>query len=223
MTKTFYNDRSVANQMKPERTALVIVDMQNDFGHSDGYLGKMGQDVSQVQSIVPAIERLVESARRAGVLVVWTKNEALPGGRSDSPAWLAFKGTAFELNAPTYTLKNSWGQEFMEPLQPLDEEPVVVKYRSSGFDHTPLDLILRANAIESVVVIGCATDACVESTARSAAYHDYFTQLVSDCVASTRPEMHTSALRVFDTFFTTAPADEFISVWDSSEGSAEAI
>ncbi|GAA4012946.1 isochorismatase family cysteine hydrolase [Streptomyces plumbiresistens] len=213
MNKTFYTDRSIANSMDPKRTALIIVDMQNDFGHPDGYLGKMGQDVSAVLGTVPTLVDLVEAARQAGVLVVWTKNEALPAGRSDSPAWLAFKGTAFELDAPTYTLKDSWGQKFLEPLEPREDEPVVVKYRSSAFDHTALDLILRANGIETVVVCGCATDACVESTARSAAYHDYYTQVASDCVASTRPQMHEDAMRVFELFFTTADSKEFASSW----------
>ena len=82
--------------------------------------------------------------------------------------------------------------------------------------HTALDLILRANDIETVVVCGCATDACVESTARSSAYHDYYTQIVSDCVASTRPKMHDDAMHVFDTFFTTAPSHEFISTWQAA-------
>lgn len=216
MNENFYRDRSVANTMTPERTALVIVDMQNDFGHPDGYFGKKGQDVSSVFATVPAIERLVEGARQSGVLVIWTKNEALPAGRSDSAAWLAFKGVALDLDAPTYTLKDSWGQQFLEPLEPRPDEPVVVKYRSSSFDHTPLDLILRANKIENVVLCGCATDACVESTARSAAYHDYYTQIVSDCVASTRPKMHDDAMHVFDTFFTTAPSHEFISTWQAA-------
>lgn len=213
MNKTFYSDRSIANAVDPKRTALVIVDMQNDFGHPEGYLGKMGQDVSQVQDTVPALVDLIEAARETGVLVIWTKNEALPAGRSDSPAWLAFKGTAFELDAPTYTLKDSWGQQFLEPLEAKDDEPVVVKYRSSAFDHTALDLILRANGIESVAVCGCATDACVESTARSSAYHDYLTQIVSDCVGSTRPQMHDDAMRVFETFFTTADSKEFAASW----------
>ena len=70
--------------------------------------------------------------------------------------------------------------------------------------------------IETVVVCGCATDACVESTARSSAYHDYYTQVVSDCVGSTRPQMHDDAMHVFDTFFTTAPSHEFISTWQAA-------
>lgn len=207
---------SLASLADPKRTALILVDMQNDFGHPDGFLGKKGLDVSAVVETIPRIARLVDAARRAGVLVVWTKNEALPGGRSDSSAWLAFKGTAFDLNAPTYTLKGSWGQQFLEPLEPLNEEPVIVKYRSSAFDHTAMDLILRCSDIQSVVLVGNATDACVESTARSAAYHDYYTHVVSDCVASTRPKMHEASLQVYRNFFHLADSDEYIGLWEKS-------
>lgn len=205
---------SLASLADPKRTALVLVDMQNDFGHPDGFLATKGLDVSAVVETIPRIARLVDAARRAGVLVVWTKNEALPAGRSDSAAWLAFKGTAFDLNAPTYTLKGSWGQQFLEPLAPLDEEPVIVKYRSSAFDHTAMDLILRCSDIQSVVLVGNATDACVESTARSAAYHDYFTHVVSDCVASTRPKMHEASLEVYRNFFHLSDSDEYIGLWE---------
>lgn len=220
VNQDFYNDE--ANKLPPERTALIIVDMQNDFGHQDGYLGDRGLDVSSVSATIPALEKLIDAARQAGVLVVWTMNENLPAGRSDSPAWLAHKGSSFALDAPTYTLKGSWGQEFMEPFKPRDDEPVVVKYRSTAFDHTAMDLILRANGIQRVVVCGTATDGCVEATVRSAAFHEYYTQIVSDCVSSTRPSMHDASLRLFQTFFGLQDSQEFVSRWATESSSSAA-
>lgn len=206
-------------QGRVERTALMVIDPQNDFGHPDGYLGKMGIDVSAVGETIPRLERLIDAARRAGVMVVWTMNEALPGGRSDSPAWLAHKGTSFGLNAPTYTLKGSWGQQFMEPLQPADDEPVIVKYRSGAFDHTAMDLILSCNNIDTIVLCGTATDGCVEASVRSAAYHDYFIHVARDCVSSTRPAMHEASVRLFENFFHVADSEDFIAKWDAAAAS----
>ena len=68
--------------LDPRHTALVVVDMQNDFGHPEGHCARAGVDVSPVPAILPQVAALVERARRAGVLVVWIRQTTLPGGRS---------------------------------------------------------------------------------------------------------------------------------------------
>jgi nicotinamidase-related amidase len=88
----------------------------------------------------------------------------------------------------------SWGQRFVDGLQPEGDEPVVRKHRSSGFVGTNLDLVLRASRIETTVVIGVMTEGCVESTARDAAFYDYYVVLTSDCMASDVLAWHEASL-----------------------------
>lgn len=94
--------------------------------------------------------------------------------------------------APTYTTVNTWGWEHIDVLKPYNDppeggryyEPIVVKFRPDGFLHTPLDLILRANRIESVVCCGCTTEGCVLATVMGAAFHNYYTCVAEDAVAT---------------------------------------
>ena len=171
-----------AEVFAPERTAVIVVDLQNDYAHPEGRFAASGADVSPVTAILPAVGAFVDAAREAGVLVVWIKQTTLPDGRSDSPAWLAFKRR--NGGDGQYTFEGTWGHELAAPLAARREEPVVRKFRSSAFVNTDLDLILRAGGIESVVVCGCMTEGCLISTVRSASMADYYTGVAEDLVAS---------------------------------------
>lgn len=192
-------------------TALIVIDMQNDFAHPDGNHAAHGRDTTRIHDIVPAIDELVAGAREAGVLVIWIMNTCLPEGRSDSPAWLAFKSHVG--SGAEYTIDGSWGHGLVAPLEPRVGEPVVQKFRSSAFVGTPLDLLLRSNGIETVVLCGCVTEGCVESTARSASFHEYHTYLAGDCVASTRPDLHDAALLVLGARYPIRARTDYLTAW----------
>jgi ureidoacrylate peracid hydrolase len=199
--------------LDPRHAALVVVDMQNDFGHPDGHFARAGVDVSAVPAIVPQVSALVDAARRSGALVVWIRQTTLPGGRSDSPAWLAFKSRHTEGFDTSYCLEGTWGQDFLEPLAPQGDEPVVRKFRSSAFTNTNLDAVLRGNGIESVAVCGCMTEGCVEATARDAGYHDYYVAVAEDAIASNTPAFHDAALLVMRSTFRVRPSSRLVQAW----------
>jgi ureidoacrylate peracid hydrolase len=199
--------------LDPCHTALVVVDMQNDFGHPEGHFSRAGVDVSPVLTIVPRVAALVERARQSGVLVVWIRQTTLPGGRSDSPAWLGFKSRHADGFDTAYTLEGSWGQELLDPLAPLGDEPVVRKFRSSAFTNTSLDAVLRANGAQTVVVCGCMTEGCVESTARDAGFHDYYVAVAEDAIASNTPALHDAALVVMRSQFRVRPSAALVQAW----------
>ena len=90
---------------------------------------------------------------------------------------------------------------------------MVKKYRSSGFWGTNLDLLLRSNGIESLVVTGCTTEGCVESTARDALFNDYYVVIVEDCVASDDRAQHEASLLLMRHRFDIASAEEVLRVW----------
>jgi nicotinamidase-related amidase len=199
--------------LDPRQTALVVVDMQNDFAHPDGHFARSGANVEPVIAIIPTIATIVDAARAHEVLVVWVQQTTLPDGRSDSPAWLAFKtrrGADFDT---AYTLEGSWGQRLVQPLATLPADPIVKKFRSSAFTHTTLDAILRNNGIATVVACGCMTEGCLESTARDAAFHDYYVVVIEDAVASNTPSLHEASLSVMQSQFPVRRAAEIAAIW----------
>jgi nicotinamidase-related amidase len=91
----------------------------------------------------------------------------------------------------------------------------VTKFRSSAFTNTGLDLILRSNGIKSVIVSGCTTEGCVESTVRDLCFHDYFGVVLSDAVGSDVPELHKASMLVMGAYRADiATAEEVAAIWE---------
>lgn len=181
--------------VEPRRTALLIIDMQNDFYSPDGVRGRMGYDLSLIGAIQPRLKDVLEAARATGVTVVFLQNSRLPDGRTDSGAWI--RGQVKRLGTDgfiPYTVQDTWGEEIIPELQPRDGEVVLRKFRSSGFHQTMLDQMLKSRGIETVVLSGVVTDGCVMSTWRDAGFHDYYAVVLEDCVASYTRQMHEAAM-----------------------------
>jgi len=195
----------------PAHTALIVVDMQNDFCTPGGHFARHGRDVARIGVVVPRIQGLIASARRAGVMVVYTKQVTLPGRASDTPAWLYFKTR--DGKSPDYTIAGTWGAEFIEPLRPGPDVTVVEKHRPSAFLRTDLDRILREHDIEAVVVAGCLTQGCVQATTTDASYHDYYAVVAGDCVESTSAALHDNAMAFLRSRYDVLGADEIAAIW----------
>jgi len=205
----------------PAHTALVVVDMQRDFVEPDGLFARLGIDVSMYAGARPRMAALLATARAAGVLVVHLQNTALPGRRSDSPAQLRFNlrmHRAARLTGPPlrYTVPGTPGHELVPDLAAAPDELVVRKYRSSGFWGTNLDLLLRSNGIRTVVMSGCTTEGCVDSTARDAMFSDYYVVVAEDAVASDDRDQHEAALLLMRHRFDLATVDQVAAVWDAA-------
>lgn len=196
----------------PRHAAFVIIDMQNDFCHPDGLMGRRGEDVSHNATIVPVIAALLAAARRAGAMVVHVHGQY--GLASGSPVSLF--GAGGPRVAMDICLPGSWGAQPLEEFAPAPGEPVVVKHRLSAFIDTGLDQLLRGNGIRSMVVVGTATQACVESTVRDARFHDYHVVVAEDAVGARgrhRP-MHDASLEVMRTYFAeVVPAARILDCW----------
>lgn len=182
-------DADLPKILDPAHTALLIIDMQNDFCLPEGKFAQSGRDCSATEQIIPTCRRLLDAARSANVLVVHIQQSTLPGCQSDNGGWLAFKTR--DGKSPTYATVNTWGWEHVESLKPRNDgedgrffEPVVMKFRPDAFLHTQLDLILQANGVESVVCCGCTTEGCVLATVMGAAFHNYYTCVAEDAVAT---------------------------------------
>jgi nicotinamidase-related amidase len=202
----------------PAHSALLVVDMQRDFCHPGGAFDRLGVDISMYPPVIPRIAQLVAGARAAGVQVIYIQMTVLPGRKSESPAQIRFNLRMHLAEAGGealgYTADGSVGQEILPELAPADGDLVVKKYRSSGFWGTNLDLLLRSNGIKSVVVSGCTTEGCVESTARDALFNDYYVVVVEDCVASDDRAQHEASLLLMRHRFDIATAEEVLGVWN---------
>lgn len=195
--------------VRPEHTALLVVDMQNDMCRSDGWMASNGRDVAAITSMVPRLIALLESARLARVHVVYVQQTTLPGNASDSPAWLYFK-TRDGRTRTDYTLDGAPGHRILDELAPRPGETIVKKFRPSAFHETSLDLLLRAAGIESVVVCGVITQGCVLATLLDASFHGYYTVLAEDCVQSYDQEQHENALRFARSRYDVAPSNTIV-------------
>jgi nicotinamidase-related amidase len=208
----------LAELVDPAHSALLVIDMQRDFCEPGGAFDELGVDLSMYPPLVPRIARMIESARRAGVQVIFIQMTVLPGRLSESPAQIRFNlrlhlASNSDAEPLRYAADGSAGQEILPELAPASGDLVVKKYRSSGFWGTNLDLLLRSNGIESVVVTGCTTEGCVESTARDALFNDYYVVIVEDCVASDDRAQHEASLLLMRHRFDLAGSDEVLRVW----------
>ena len=166
----------------PRWTAVIVVDVQNDFCHVDGHFAKFGKDVARMAPAVKKMVDFVGKAQALGVRTIFLRQASLPDARMDSPAWLRFKTR--DGKAPDYTKPGTWGYEFVDGLTVQKTDWVVEKFRPDGFVGTNLDHILRTQGIQSVIILGTVTEGCVESTVRSASYHDYYVVVLEDAVAT---------------------------------------
>jgi nicotinamidase-related amidase len=208
----------LAELVDPAHSALLVVDMQRDFCEAGGAFDELGVDISMYPPLIPRIARVIAGARAAGVHVIFIQMTVLPGRLSESPAQIRFNlrlhlTSHGEVEPLRYAADGSVGQEILPELAPCEGDLVVKKYRSSGFWGTNLDMLLRSNGIESVVVTGCTTEGCVESTARDALFNDYYVVIVEDCVASDDPAQHEASLLLMRHRFDMASSQEVLRVW----------
>lgn len=202
--------------LHPSHTALIVVDMQNDFVSAEGSLARAGNSIAAIQKMLPTLQDLLAQAREFDILVVHLKYSTLPGYLTDSDSWLYYN--LQDVATPDMCVEGSWGEQFAEGLQPMPAEPVVTKHRSSGFVNTTLDQVLRSNRIQTVVVAGVQTPGCVEATYRDAAYHDYYNVLAEDCVAAYRPEEHEASLLIQRARHIVLRAHEIVGTWRATSG-----
>jgi len=203
-------------------TALVVIDMQNDFCKPGWAFGRLGIDLSMYPPMIPRLVRLVQGARAVDVQVIIVQMTVLPGRRSESPAQIRFNMrlhmASHQRTEPLlYTVEGTSGQEIIAELVPQPGDLVVQKYRSSGFWGTNLDMLLRSNGIETVVMAGCTTEGCVESTARDALFNDYYVVIPEDCVASDDPQQHEASLFLLRHRFDVVKSDDILAVWQKGQ------
>jgi nicotinamidase-related amidase len=164
-------------RVDPARTALVIVDMQNDFVREGGSLR-----VPDAEATIPAISALRELARAHAMRVLYSQDTH----RDGDPEWLIW---------PEHAREGSWGWEIVDELAPAQHETVIRKIRYDAFYGTPLDHLLRLWGVDTVVICGTVANICVHYTAASAALRWYDVVIPRDATSALEPFDLESSLR----------------------------
>jgi ureidoacrylate peracid hydrolase len=201
----------------PARTAIVVVDMQNDLCADGGVFQTLGYDITSVRRPIPAIRRLLTAARSARVAIVYVNMTTFPSYESWAPSYIRFNLQQIGLpQGLFYTQPGTWGWQVIDELAPNADDLIVSKWRSSGFVGTNLDMVLRGRGIETVVVCGTATYACVESTVRDAMHLDYYPVVAPECVSGYDQELHDAALRIMRSRIVVLPLDQILTAWSAT-------
>ncbi len=185
-------------RVNPAHTAVIVVDVQNDFIHDRGSLGTAGRHVKANQACVPAIRTMLDQARQVGMKAVWVKTEHAPW--TDTAPWVGRIRKLQDIRKNPICVKGTWGAEFYE-LEPKANEPIVIKHRYNAFLNTDLDMILQSMRIRTAVIAGVTTNVCVESTAREVCMRNYYGVVLSDCCAADTEEEHRASLYTIDNYF----------------------
>ncbi|MBI2305167.1 MAG: cysteine hydrolase [Chloroflexi bacterium] len=206
----------LAQKIDPKHSAVIVVDVQNDFCHPDGIGAKVGghSHIAMHQEMAPNLVRFIAQARQAQVPIIfirtihnkWTESEALI--------------ESHRLSGREYQPKcwgDGWGSEFYGDVRPQAEDCIVVKHRHSAFVATDLDLILRCQRIKTIVLTGLNTNICVQATGRDGFMLDYHVVYVSDCCATSGGwEKHEEALKSFCSYAEVRTSNELATVWQKT-------
>jgi ureidoacrylate peracid hydrolase len=179
-------------QIDTARTAVLVIDMQNDFGAKGGMFDRAGIDISMIQRAVAPTARVLSAARQAGIPVIYLKMafqaDLSDVGPADAPNWLKHLPLAVgqTVQAPDGTasrilIRDTWNTDILAELTPQEGDFVLYKHRFSGFYATDLDATFKRCEAKYLLVTGCTTSVCVESTIRDAMFRDYSCVLFSDC------------------------------------------
>lgn len=182
-----------------DKTALMVIDMQNAFCHPEGSLvTQRGFDTSRLQGAIEPCRVLVEAARTKSVPIFFTQYVY----RADyADAGWRMREVTPEVIGSGSLAAGTWDVEFVEALKPQADDIVVQKNRPSAFYSTPLESYLRSMAIENLVICGVTTNICVETTARDAGQRDYRTFVVADATAEMEVDRHEGALKALALMF----------------------
>ncbi|WP_429253815.1 cysteine hydrolase family protein [Paraburkholderia sp. GAS333] len=185
------------------RSAVVVIDMQNDFCHPEGWFAQKGISVKAARKPIPVISKLLPAWRKAGGSVVWL-NWGIRADLANLSATIHFKGKrsrdgvgygeASPLDRGPALVRGAWGAQVIDELSVEPTDIAVEKHRLSGFWDNELDSILRNRGITTLLFVGINTDRCVFSTLQDAAFIGYDCILLEDACNTSSPAYVTRAI-----------------------------
>jgi len=209
-------------------TAILVIDMQNDFGAKGGMFDRAGIDISGIQKVVDPITSVLTAARKRGIQIIYLKMAFKPDlsdlGSTEFPTRMK-RAKKLHIGdtmvAPDGTMgrilvQNTWNTEILPGLKPQSKDIIISKNRFNGFYQTTLDSVLRSLGKKYLILVGCTTSICVESTARDAYFRGFMPVVLGDCTAEpigntlARTNHEASLLVIQTSFGLVSSSQEFI-------------
>lgn len=192
------------------RTALVVIDMQNDFVSPGGWFDSRGIDLGPARGVIGPINRMIAGARKAKIPIVWLNWGNRPDRLNLPHGVLRTGAYGAKLKRGPVLERGSWGASIADELDARKTDIHVDKHRLSGFWDNELDSILRRMQVTALLFAGVNLDRCVLATMQDAAFIGYDPILLDDCSATSSPQYCSEAarflLRLLYGFVTTSSA-----------------
>lgn len=200
-------DYSLKEILKPQYSALLVVDMQNDFLDPKGFFAqRLKTPIEQMQSTIPHIQGLIETARKAHVPVIFTKGYEDVKFRKGPDIRRAVKWDERDGDGSVNAQSGTWGADFYEGIEPQEGEVVIEKHKWSAFDGIDkegksLQKILEGMGVKTLVVTGVVAETCIETSIRDAYQHGYFVVIPRNSIGSNDPEQLNARMKYWDRGF----------------------
>jgi ureidoacrylate peracid hydrolase len=178
----------------PKNTAVIVVDMENDFATKGGMFDRAGVDISGAQKVIAPTAKVLAAARAMGMKIIYLRMAYRPDlsdlGAPDSvnrTRHLKF-GVGKTIRAPDgrdsrILVRDTWDTDIVNELKPQSGDITIYKTRFSGFYQTDLDTTLKKLGLKYLIMTGVTTSICVDSTVRDAMFRDYLCVLLKDCMS----------------------------------------
>jgi len=182
-------------RLDPAATALLVIDLQVDFLSPHGYLAKKGYETASLRAILPAVNRVIDAARAAGCLVIFTR-QGYRADMADMTPYARWRRKRAGLEGTPALLRSSPGFQIVPEIAVRDTDVIIDKTANGAFTFTDLEQVLQSNGITHLLFTGCTTDVCVHSTLREANDRDFQCLLIEDACASGDSYAHAAAVHM---------------------------
>jgi nicotinamidase-related amidase len=195
MIKAIPFDFPYDGRLVPQHTALLVIDLQEDFLSPTGYFARKGYDPSPLSAILPAVNRLIAAARAAGLAVIHTR-QGYRADMADMTPYEKWRRKRAGLDGTDVLLRSGPGFQISAEVDVAPQDVIIDKTCNSAFTYTDLEMVLRARDITHLLFTGCTTDVCVHTTLREACDRNFQCLAISDACASGDRYAHEAALHM---------------------------